>query len=458
MSVPNLSINRLNPFGQEIDQLQTEVNQLQLDVSSVVGISLEAVLQNGNSAGDLHLSDVSNIFFSAGGNYNDNTAIISNDITTLFFEINDLDTSVNLIETKLDNPVFIGAGAGAGPVPPVAGCVAVGNMAGNDSQQSNAISIGTNAGLVQQGSSAIAIGENCGGTQQGQYAIAIGAGSGGALQGQEAIAIGYTAGVLGQQSGAIAIGGTAANGLQQPYAVALGYGSGTASSSGQGASSVAIGHLAGGTDGMNDQPANSIALNATGLALLPTGASQTHIAPVRENNIVPSYVLQYDPATSEVYRSNALVPAYGSISLNTSITVGGLNVPTPITYDTTEIASGISFDPLSPSHITVAQTGIYKLSYSIQFDKSGGGSSQVDIWIAVDGTEVPRSASQGSVNGPNGEVFMMCEYILSLTSSNFVEVYFTSNNDATMAATAFPAVPLVRPSVPACITNLYRIA
>jgi len=97
MSVPNLPINRLNPFGQEIDQLQTEVNQLQLDVSYAVGLSLEAVLQNGNSAGDLHLADVSNIFFSSGGNYNDNTAIISNDITTLFFEINTLDTSVNAL-------------------------------------------------------------------------------------------------------------------------------------------------------------------------------------------------------------------------------------------------------------------------------------------------------------------------------------------------------------------------
>jgi len=436
------------------DLTALEADVLSIDLALTGTQSDVAVLQGSTATLQ---GDVSTLQTSVGNLQTDVTNL-QGDVGTLQGDVTTLQGDVSTIQTQLSNPVIIGTGAGAGAVPPVVGCVAVGNMAGNDSQQSNAISIGTNAGLVQQGSSAIAIGENCGATQQGQYAIAIGAGSGGALQGQEAIAIGYTAGVLGQQSGAIAIGGTSANGLQQAYAVALGYGSGTASSSGQGASSVAIGHLAGGTDGMNDQPANSIALNATGLALLPTGASQTHIAPVRENNIVPSYVLQYDPATSEVYRSNVLVPAYGSFSLNTSITVGGLNVPTPITYDTTEIASGISFDPLSPSHITVAQTGIYKLSYSIQFDKSGGGTSQVDIWIAVDGTEVPRSASQGSVNGPNGEVFMMCEYILSLTSSNFVEVYFTSNNDATMAATAFPAVPLVRPSVPACITNLYRIA
>ena len=114
MSVPNLPINRLNPFGQEIDQLQTEVNQLQLDVSSAFGLSLEAVLQNGNSAGGLHLADVSNIFFSAGGNYNDNTAIISNDITTLFFEVNSLDTSVNILANPLMGQYYKNTSQAAG--------------------------------------------------------------------------------------------------------------------------------------------------------------------------------------------------------------------------------------------------------------------------------------------------------------------------------------------------------
>lgn len=60
--------------------------------------NLEQVLRTGNSAKDNHLADVSNIFFSDGGDYQNDTAIISNDITTLFMEINTLDTSVNLLE------------------------------------------------------------------------------------------------------------------------------------------------------------------------------------------------------------------------------------------------------------------------------------------------------------------------------------------------------------------------
>ena len=363
--------------------------------------SLDQVLQTGNSARDRHMEDVSNILFSDGGNYQNDTAIISQDITTLFFEINDLDTSVNLIETKLDNPVIIGAGAGAGNVIPVAGCVAIGNNAGSDSQQSNAICIGTNSGLVQQGSSAIAIGENCGSTQQGQYAIAIGAGSGGALQGQDAIAIGYTAGAIGQQSGAIAIGGTSANGLQQAYAVALGYGSGTASSSGQGASSVAIGHLAGGTDGTNDQPANSIALNASGLALLPTGASQTHIAPVRENNIAPTYILQYDPATCEVYRSNSLISLMGQFYKTASQNFSSGNLH--ITYDAHKDWTDFSaISQRDASNFEVNISGVYYLDFNVSVNPGGATWTNSSKTAMIDlnrgGTELAITAQYGFQN------------------------------------------------------------
>ena len=363
--------------------------------------SLDQVLQTGNSARDRHMEDVSNILFSDGGNYQNDTAIISQDITTLFFEINDLDTSVNLIETKLDNPVIIGAGAGAGNVIPVAGCVAIGNNAGSDSQQSNAICIGTNSGLVQQGSSAIAIGENCGSTQQGQYAIAIGAGSGGALQGQDAIAIGYTAGAIGQQSGAIAIGGTSANGLQQAYAVALGYGSGTASSSGQGASSVAIGHLAGGTDSTNDQPANSIALNESGLALLPTGASQTHIAPVRENNIAPTYILQYDPATCEVYRSNSLISLMGQFYKTASQNFSSGNLH--ITYDAHKDWTDFSaISQRDASNFEVNISGVYYLDFNVSVNPGGATWTNSSKTAMIDlnrgGTELAITAQYGFQN------------------------------------------------------------
>jgi hypothetical protein len=155
---------------------------------------------------------------------------------------------------------------------------------------------------------------------------------------------------------------------------------------------------------------------------------------------------------------DVLVPTYGSFTCNTTIDVSGINVPTPILFDYTEISSGVYIDLSNTSHIKVISDGVYKVSYSIQFDKSGGGTSQVDIWLRNNGFDIPRSASQATIQGNNGEVFVMCEYLLSLTTLNYLEVYFTSANDTTISATTFPVVAGVRPEVPAVILNVYKIA
>jgi hypothetical protein len=62
--------------------------------------SLEQVLKTGNSARDEHFTDVSNILFSDGGNYQNDTAIISNDITTLFTEINTIRSCGSFYKTS----------------------------------------------------------------------------------------------------------------------------------------------------------------------------------------------------------------------------------------------------------------------------------------------------------------------------------------------------------------------
>lgn len=154
------------------------------------------------------------------------------------------------------------------------------------------------------------------------------------------------------------------------------------------------------------------------------------------------------------------IPVYGSFSSSvTQLQTGGVaNTPTVITYDTVEIANGAALVPGSPSQIRVSRTGVYKMLYSIQLDKVGAGATRCDIWIRVNGTNVPRSAGQITVNATNGESLPCVEYILSLNANDFVEVVFSSA-DATMAVTAFPENLVVGiPAVPCIITNIVQIA
>lgn len=146
---------------------------------------------------------------------------------------------------------------------------------------------------------------------------------------------------------------------------------------------------------------------------------------------------------------------YGSFGSTQSQTVLGADQATPITHNVSFIQNGVDYDPANPSHIRITADGVYKVSYSVQLDKAGGGTSICDLWIAVDGVAVPTTASRVVVVGQTGETFPFCEYILQLNSGQYFEFIFASPDD-TMTATHFAAAAPY-PEVPSIITNVIQI-
>jgi hypothetical protein len=142
----------------------------------------------------------------------------------------------------------------------------------------------------------------------------------------------------------------------------------------------------------------------------------------------------------------------------TQLQTGGVaNTPTAITFNTTDVTNGISLGTPT-SRIVVSKAGLYEFIYSIQFDKSGGGTSPVDVWLRKNGNNIPNSASQVVVAGTNGETVLSVPYMLTLAANDFIEVVFASS-DATMAVSTFPATtappdPFTRPAVPSIITTM----
>lgn len=151
----------------------------------------------------------------------------------------------------------------------------------------------------------------------------------------------------------------------------------------------------------------------------------------------------------------------GAFSDTTTQLQGGTGVastPTAIIYNSADITNGIDLVPGSPSQIKVSKTGLYEVIFSIQFDKTGGGTSQVEAWLRKNGNDIPASASQVVVAGTNGETVLTVPYMLNLNANDYIEVVFAST-DATMAVTSFPAWttpgnPYTRPEIPSIITNI----
>lgn len=145
-------------------------------------------------------------------------------------------------------------------------------------------------------------------------------------------------------------------------------------------------------------------------------------------------------------------PMYGSFLSVSSFS--SFATPKAIPYDTTVVAKDIRLGNPN-SRVQVEETGVYKFSYSIQFDRASAGSTGVYIYVKVNGVTVPNSSSYVVLQGSTAEIFPMCEYLLSLNANDYVEVFvYSSSND--VVATFFPST-INYPAVPSIITNIYRV-
>jgi hypothetical protein len=149
--------------------------------------------------------------------------------------------------------------------------------------------------------------------------------------------------------------------------------------------------------------------------------------------------------------------AYGSFS-STQTQVAGAVSATPVVYDTADITPfGVSCT-LPSANIVIGIAGVYKVLASAQCDKTGAGlATPLDMWVSVNGTAVPNSATRIAVN-QNSETVMTVEWFLDLDKGDTVAVQtFSSSGALDLQLLAVPAAAPV-PAIPSIITTLLRIA
>jgi hypothetical protein len=161
-----------------------------------------------------------------------------------------------------------------------------------------------------------------------------------------------------------------------------------------------------------------------------------------------------DSGCSIPYWLNECNPkVYGSFySLSTQI-VQVASVPLPLVVENTSIGKYVIYDG---TRLKVAVNGTYKISYSTQLDKSGGGKSVCIFWIRLNGNNVANTGSQVVVDAQQGESFPYIEFILDLKSTDYVEFCILST-DISMAATTYGAGSNY-PATPSLIVNVEKIA
>ena len=149
---------------------------------------------------------------------------------------------------------------------------------------------------------------------------------------------------------------------------------------------------------------------------------------------------------------------YGAFEDVTTQSAVFANTAYPVKFNTINLANGVSVvndGSGNPTRVTLANTGIYNIQFSLQLEKTGGsGNMTVDVWVRKNGVDIPSTTGKvvltGSVSA--SPLVAAWNYVLDLAAGDYVQLMWaTSNNNVVIIAA--PATP-PHPSIPSSILTV----
>lgn len=148
---------------------------------------------------------------------------------------------------------------------------------------------------------------------------------------------------------------------------------------------------------------------------------------------------------------------HGAFQDSTDQTAANTTTAYAVTFNTTDFSNGVTI--ASSSRITVADSGIWNLQFSIQLTNTTNASQDVDIWFRVNGTNVANSNSRfgfapRKTLGDPFHIIAAINYFVSLNATDYVEIMWRPTDvGVTIEQYAASASP-TRPAVPSVIATV----
>jgi hypothetical protein len=142
------------------------------------------------------------------------------------------------------------------------------------------------------------------------------------------------------------------------------------------------------------------------------------------------------------------------------------NTPTVVKWNTLEAGNGFTLN--SPGSATALVSGIYKITYSLQFVNTDNAIHNAAVWLKVNNVDVPRSTTVFTLQARKsaGVFNFVCAYsevVFSLEAGDELELYWAADaayrvsparDGIYIEAIAAQASPYVRPAVPSAIGSI----
>jgi len=147
---------------------------------------------------------------------------------------------------------------------------------------------------------------------------------------------------------------------------------------------------------------------------------------------------------------------FGAWSSDSDQTAVSTTTAYAVTFDVADVIDSVYL--VGNSKMTVTYSGVYNLQFSIQFANTDTQIHDVDVWAAINGTNLANSNSRFSVpnshGGTDGHLIAALNLFLPLNAGDYVELYWCTNDVGVKIEQIPAASSPTRPATPSVIATM----
>jgi hypothetical protein len=187
------------------------------------------------------------------------------------------------------------------------------------------------------------------------------------------------------------------------------------------------------------------------------------------NNALRLYFNQIDNGMGALFSNSGgagLSLPHIAASDNADQLATAANTPTEVKWDTLE--SGLGWTLNAPGTATADVSGIYKITYSLQFANTDNAQHDAAVWLKVNTVDVPRSTTVFSIPARKsaGVFSYVCAYseaTFQVETGDTIALYWATDQAFRISPStagvyiehiAAQTSPYVRPAVPSAIGSI----
>jgi hypothetical protein len=145
---------------------------------------------------------------------------------------------------------------------------------------------------------------------------------------------------------------------------------------------------------------------------------------------------------------------YGNFRSSVSQTIASTTTAYNIKINTDDGSEFIFLDNAGTdnTHVHVKYSGVYNIQFSAQFANSSNSIANANIWLRVNGVDIPASTGQLTVpikhGGINGQIVSSWNYVNKLNANDYIEFIWQAESTSVFLEVIPPGTTPVTPESP----------